>query len=539
MPRDHNKYRFSRLLALIAALLWQCSLFAATAVLPNSAPLTWSTGAYAYDAGDNVIAIGDQYFVYDSLSRITTGHVGPQNAAVTQSYTYDPYGNMRTMTGYGVDQTIDVAEGTNHVVGTDYDEDGNVVKASVYQYEYDAVGMITRITAGTAPSQVQVSYVYTADDERLATIAANETHVTIRGLGGAVLTDLNVNRGVWSLTRDYVYRQSAMLATTSPVNALYYSADHLGSPRLVSDDYGVKAAFQTFLPYGQELAPISATDGANKKFTGHERDADPANSGNPLDYMHARYYSGLAGRFLSFDPYIDLKSAVADPRLWNRYAYVSGNPLTSVDPKGLYQINCGNLTASQCKAWTKTFQAALHQAKFQTDDMKLKHAANAFGDDNGKGVIVVLGGQMGKQAPAETVAPSMIFSTLHVSGEGQLDYGPSRLVSATIVRFRGEADITAENLVHEGSHADHAQTYLKSFNGERFTWQRRRYFQEEWDAFEVSAAASTAWGQTISTPSGNSLTPQMSWGERQRAITAILKAEPYHVTDKHQGGYWP
>jgi len=67
--------------------------------------------------------------------------------------------------------------------------------------------------------------------------------------------------------------------------------------------------------------------------TGKERDAE---SGN--DYFGARYYTSSMGRFMSPDwsaeeeavPYADLD----DPQSLNLYAYVSNNPLASVDADG-------------------------------------------------------------------------------------------------------------------------------------------------------------------------------------------------------------
>src|SRR5205823_3537594 len=52
------------------------------------------------------------------------------------------------------------------------------------------------------------------------------------------------------------------------------------------------------------------------------------------DYMHARYYSPLEGRFLSPDPNMDFEKNLPEPQRWNRYAYVTNNPLKYVDPDG-------------------------------------------------------------------------------------------------------------------------------------------------------------------------------------------------------------
>jgi RHS repeat-associated protein len=68
------------------------------------------------------------------------------------------------------------------------------------------------------------------------------------------------------------------------------------------------------------------------KFTGHERDLTPFDP-NGLDYMHARFYNSLTGRFLSVDPTWD-SADLGRPQAWNRYTYVRNNPIGSTDPDG-------------------------------------------------------------------------------------------------------------------------------------------------------------------------------------------------------------
>jgi RHS repeat-associated protein len=67
------------------------------------------------------------------------------------------------------------------------------------------------------------------------------------------------------------------------------------------------------------------------KFTGHERDSAT------LDYMHARYYTGEWGRFLSVDPAWE-SADLRRPQSWNRYSYVLNNPVNMVDPDGKWGI---------------------------------------------------------------------------------------------------------------------------------------------------------------------------------------------------------
>jgi len=49
------------------------------------------------------------------------------------------------------------------------------------------------------------------------------------------------------------------------------------------------------------------------------------------DYMHARFRTPVAGRFLSVDL---VGGEPRRPQSWNRYAYVVGNPLKYIDPTG-------------------------------------------------------------------------------------------------------------------------------------------------------------------------------------------------------------
>jgi RHS repeat-associated protein len=72
---------------------------------------------------------------------------------------------------------------------------------------------------------------------------------------------------------------------------------------------------------------LDAGDG--RLFTGQERDTETG-----LDYFGARYYRANVGRFTTVDPVLDQQTALADPQRWNRYAYVTNNPLKYTDPDG-------------------------------------------------------------------------------------------------------------------------------------------------------------------------------------------------------------
>ncbi len=57
-----------------------------------------------------------------------------------------------------------------------------------------------------------------------------------------------------------------------------------------------------------------------------------------LDYADQRYYASSYGRFNTADPY-KASAAPADPGTWNRYAYVAGDPVNRMDPRGTCYVS--------------------------------------------------------------------------------------------------------------------------------------------------------------------------------------------------------
>ncbi len=122
----------------------------------------------------------------------------------------------------------------------------------------------------------------------------------------------------------------AWTAEPSPRNRQYFSVDHLGTPRMITDAAGGVVSVHHYFGFGEELN--TTTTAEPKRFTGHERDFHAPGSQDDLDYMHARYYKAHMGRFLTVDPVL---GSPEQPGSWNRYAYVQNNPTNLVDADGL------------------------------------------------------------------------------------------------------------------------------------------------------------------------------------------------------------
>ncbi len=292
----------------------------------------WSTGGYAYDGAGNVKTIGTHTFTYDKVSRLTASNQYLEPTASTtlrtQSFTYDAFGNLLTFGGSSARNTP-TAPQTNHLTGATYDPSGNVATWNGNQYTYDPFHLMWDYKTLTD----EWAYLYTADDERAWSYKTDNTSLwTLRGLDGKVLREYT-NNGTWSVAEDYVYRSGLLLAAETPAGTRHFHLDHLGTPRLVSNNLGQQAAYHVYYPYGEEATAFNQ-DTIREKFTGHERDlGNPGGAGDDLDYMHARHESEWTGRFLSVDPALE-SAQPKIPQTWNRYNYVAGNPLKFIDPTG-------------------------------------------------------------------------------------------------------------------------------------------------------------------------------------------------------------
>ncbi len=112
----------------------------------------------------------------------------------------------------------------------------------------------------------------------------------------------------------------------------FYLNDWVGTRRVQTDYAGIQEQDCSSLPFGENLNCTQSIDGPTEHhFTGKERDAE---SGN--DYFGARYYNSNMGRFLSPDPQGNSYADYSNPQTWNMYSYVLNNPLSFVDPTGLY-----------------------------------------------------------------------------------------------------------------------------------------------------------------------------------------------------------
>jgi RHS repeat-associated protein len=325
-------------------------------VSPGTA--NWDSGYYQYDGAGNIKYIGSDKYRYDRMSRVLDACV--RGCTKTQSYVYDGFGNITSITTNGTEMPIEVTEWNGlGGEGVWYNAAGYLLNwrrgTTDFTYDWAPTGSMERYrsTAG-----VDREYVYDANDERVLTLErlhANQPPqhytFTLRGLDQKVLREARAVRGysgnidVWMWSKDYVYAGGRLLADVAPnLGVRHMHLDHLGTAQYMTDSGKFNAGRHVYYPYGQE-APDSAGkvqyDTERMKFTGHERDTQRtlgAGWGDDLDYMHARYYNFGIGRFLSVDP---AGATPGSTQSWNRYTYALDNPIDRTDPDGRCSVDSG------------------------------------------------------------------------------------------------------------------------------------------------------------------------------------------------------
>jgi RHS repeat-associated protein len=341
-----------------ASSTWVRSKHSAAPEFVPTPPAPWLSGEYHYDGAGNISAIGTtgtggtpasdgstNAYVYDENSRLKTWTLTGGTNARTETYVYDEYGNMTSIqVGNATPTPIVVDRTTNRLASPySYDPSGNLTNPYTDQspVTYDALNMATTSTI----SGITTKYIYTADDERIGILRDDTWTWSLRGADHQILRQYSSsessNGTPWLWLEDYVYREGQLLAAVRDAalgGRRHFHLDHLGTPRLTTDDNGSQISQHDYTPWGSEITPLCQETNLSfgreepKVFTGHDRDFRVSCSDTQvLDHMHARYYNPNVGRFLSVD---SVGGTARNPQSWNRYSYGDANPMAHVDSSG-------------------------------------------------------------------------------------------------------------------------------------------------------------------------------------------------------------
>lgn len=254
------------------------------------------------------------------------GTLPGSSVAYIHDLDYDSNGNRDNIDIDGTDFDYVIAPNSNRLVSVAgpaamsylYDASGNITSDGAHNYDYDDRGRLVDVDSGAA------TYTYNGQGQR---VSKDTGAVTLFAYdeSGNLLGEYD-DQG--TAIREHVWFAGAPVALLEGADVYYVHTDQLGTPRVISDGATVIWRWQSD-PFGTTSAEEDPDgDGTpltyNLRFPGQYLDVETGHH-----YNYYRTYDPSTGRYLESDP-IGLDGGL------NTYGYVGGNPLSFVDPLGLY-----------------------------------------------------------------------------------------------------------------------------------------------------------------------------------------------------------
>ncbi|HTE32646.1 MAG TPA: RHS repeat-associated core domain-containing protein, partial [Chryseolinea sp.] len=292
------------------------------------------------NAGTDTGFTATQAYAYDDLNRLLSATETISSSQTwKQTFTYDRYGNRNFNTSGANTTTLPssfnpdiynptISTSTNRFSsgqGYTYDANGAVTQdAAGQRFGYDAESRQKEFfEASNSGSSPDATSVYDGEGRRVKKVSATETTVF-----------------VYDASSKLVAEYSTALATTPQTS--YLTADHLGSPRVITDQNGAVTGRKDYAAFGDETVTSQRTAGLSynslnvrQDYTGYQKEE------GGLQYAQARFYNAMQGRFSSVDP-LTASASIRNPQTFNRYSYVLNSPYKFTDPLGLTPAKKGN-----------------------------------------------------------------------------------------------------------------------------------------------------------------------------------------------------
>ncbi len=280
-------------------------------------------------------------YQYDALKRLISAASTPNSggpAAWTETYGMDGFGNLTSKVLNGTTTSMGVDGATNRLVNGLYDANGNMTSGAGASLVYDEANRLKQASPTSGGTEY---YGYAPDNKRVLRVKADGTEEwTLFGIGGEKLGTYAAI-GPRAFTDNWGDPTGEMTASFRALKLNVWFDGRLvteGGLAVYQDRLGTnRASGARFRPYGDEIA---STANDRVKFGTYTRD-----SFTGLDYADQRFYASSYGRFNTADPY-RASAGAGDPGSWNRYAYVTGDPINLLDPGG----TCGTPSESYSKA---------------------------------------------------------------------------------------------------------------------------------------------------------------------------------------------
>lgn len=290
------------------------------------------SSGYAYDGLDRIASFvsepRDQIFNYDATGNLLrkTDRIGT-NDPTSYTYTIDATSNrMLGIGSLGIGYTIDAA--------------GNRTADNTTTWVINARGRVSQVRVINGVFTDTYNYLTNGQNLRVrkrgpSAVVPQGTQVFVYDEAGRLIGEYDNlgrarNEHVWLADRPIaliVYKYSGQGTTPTQTDIYSVEADHLGTPRLITDSAQAQRWTWHSAPYGDTQPNENPANRGilvyNLRFPGQYFDKE-----TNLAYNWNRDYESTTGRYLQSD-LIGLAGGT------NTYAYVGGNPHSFVDPQGL------------------------------------------------------------------------------------------------------------------------------------------------------------------------------------------------------------
>jgi|GEM_PF-703332 len=295
------------------------------------------TAITAKTTGDVAVPARSWAYAYDALDRLITATNGADQSH-PKSFAYDDADNMilnSALCTPTAGKNIDYPDGNGDTVpgqvlssghphapssicGTapvydangntvSYDPDGSGTAFTTRSFTYDGENRPLTIAQNTT-----VTFAYGADGERVSKVSGSSSVFYMSGEAELTVDGVNTSGALTAYPHPDIKRDGT--ATT------FDHKDHLASNRVASLMGGSSTSYDHG-PFGNPQG--SAING--KGYINERYDTETS-----LQYLHARYYDPVLGRFLSPDTWDPILVGVDI----NRYAYAANDPINRSDAEG-------------------------------------------------------------------------------------------------------------------------------------------------------------------------------------------------------------
>ncbi|MDQ0568338.1 RHS repeat-associated protein [Variovorax paradoxus] len=262
---------------------------------------------YGYNANGDLVSDGLRSYTYDAEGRLVASTTGATDVSPTTRYAHNALG-----------QRVFKTEPLYPPGPGDEADPG---------FMQSLIAFFTRLWSPATNQAEQLGYAYVYDE--------NGTLISEAGSGGA--------NSAGQVSYIYLPTVTGPMPIAAVINGDIYAvhSDHLNTPRKLSNADGQPVWQWSYSAFGEDKPTIAKNRFANLETTPNPGTTNIsevkfnlrypgqyADEESGLFYNYFRSYDARTGRYSQPDP-IGLDGG------WNRFGYVSGNPLTYVDSKGL------------------------------------------------------------------------------------------------------------------------------------------------------------------------------------------------------------